>query len=407
MKNKRLIILLIFVLIFPSSLFATSTNTFKLGQFEMGSLKLIYNDASINTYKAYGTHYVAVSDLKQFGLNIGYTPATKTTSISLPSTTPTTTTSPALSIKNMSFSNYTGTVQVGNLQTQSLACEGRVFIPLAALGQFGSLSITDNTCTFFPSSELLIAATETSLENFYNEDLQVTLLDIYWQDEAIINTSTYLLRAGEVLPRTPAITDEDAIYIATVIQSAVGQNINYTKRSYLGQLNKPLLQKYSRMKNGTFLDDYGDTITLDKIIWAEDTVNQKNLSSPTQYLVWTNINEQGTYIFEGSKNNWTLIKYFICSTGRDRTPTPKGKFALTRKVPSFGQDKGYCCKHAFGFIGTTYLYHSIIFDKTGSYLLENKGVLGRKASEGCIRFSVEHAKWFYDSMIPGTTVYIS
>ena len=68
---------------------------------------------------------------------------------------------------------------------------------------------------------------------------------------------------------------------------------------------------------------------------------------------------------------------------------------------------GIICKYAFGFIGTTYLYHSIIYDKTGTYLLENKGVLGKKASDGCIRFSVEHAKWFYDNMISGTTVYIS
>ena len=94
-------------------------------------------------------------------------------------------------------------------------------------------------------------------------------------------------------------------------------------------------------------------------------------------------------------------------TERDSTPTPTGTFALTYKVPSFGQNKGYCCKYAFGFIGTNYLYHSIIFDRTGTYLLEGKGVLGKKASQGCIRFSAENAKWFYDHLISGSTVYIS
>ena len=407
MKSKRLIILLVIVLIFPYSLLAASTTSYKLGQFEMGTIQLVYDDVSINTYKAYGTHYVAVTDLIQLGLNIDYNHATKTTSISLPETSLVTPTSAALSITNKSFTNYTGTVQIGHFRTQSLSCENHVFIPLAALRQLGTLSFTENTCIFSPTPEVPVVATETSLKSFYDEPLQVTLLDIYWQDEAILNTSTYMLNPNEVLPRTPSVIEQDAIYIATIIQSATGEQLHYVNNSYLGQLNEPLLKKYARIKNGTFLDDYGDPIALDKIIWVEDTINSKNLSSPTQYLVWTRIDEQSTYIFEGSENNWTLIKHFICSTGRDHTPTPKGKFALTRKVPSFGQDKGYCCKHAFGFIGTTYLYHSIIFDKTGSYLLENKGVLGKKASEGCIRFSVENAKWFYDHMIPGTTVYIS
>lgn len=143
------------------------------------------------------------------------------------------------------------------------------------------------------------------------------------------------------------------------------------------------------------------------VIWAEDTVNTKNLHSTTPYLVWTNIASQKTYIFEGSQGHWQLIKHFVCSTGRDHTPTPKGEFQLTRKVPYFGVEKGYRCKNAFGFIGTTYLYHSIIFDKSGSYLLEDKGVLGTKASEGCIRFSVENSEWFYNNMVSGTKVWIN
>ena len=152
---------------------------------------------------------------------------------------------------------------------------------------------------------------------------------------------------------------------------------------------------------------FGDYIEVDKIAAAEKFVNDKGLSSPTKYLIWTSIAEQRTYIFTGSKQNWKLYKTFICSTGKTKTPTPTGTYALTYKVPSFGQNKGYCCKYAFGFIGTTYLYHSIIFDKTGTYLLENKGVLGQKASDGCIRFSPDNAKWFYDNMITKSTVYIN
>lgn len=406
MKKKRLVILLVLMLLIPKSLLAATNSNYNLGQLENVQLKLVYRDVSINTYKAYGTNYIAVADLRQLGSSVAYLDDLTTLSISAPLKYQTTTSS-AISITPGSFTFYNGTVQFGNLQTQCLSSNGRTFIPLATLSQFGTLSITDNICTFIPGSEPPVLATESSLTNLYHAPVEITLLDIYWNSEATILTSTYTLAPNESITRTPQIKDENSLHMATLVQHLESEGINYTNNSYLGQLNTPLMQKYSRFEQGVFLDDYGDPIDIESIIWAEDTINSKNLSSPTPYLVWTNISQQRTYIFQGSTNNWTLIKHFICSTGRDRTPTPTGKYALTYKVPSFGQNKGYMCKYAFGFIGTTYLYHSIIYDKTGTYLLENKGVLGKKASDGCIRFSVDYAKWFYDNMIPGTTVYIS
>lgn len=406
MKKKRLVILLVLMLLIPNSLLAAANSNYKLGQLENGQLKLVYKDVSINTYKAYGTNYIAVADLRQLGSSVTYLNDLATLSISAPLKYQTTTSS-ATSITPGSFTFYNGTVQFGNLQTQCLSSNGRTFIPLATLNQFGTLSISDNICTFIPGNEPPVLATENSLTNLYHTPVEITLLDIYWNSEAILLTSTYTLAPNESITRIPEVKDENSLHIATLVQHLEGEGINYTNNSYLGQLNAPLMQKYSRFEEGTFLEDYGDPIDIESIIWAEDTINSKNLSSPTPYLVWTNISQQRTYIFQGSTNNWTLIKHFVCSTGKDRTPTPTGKYALTYKVPSFGQNKGYMCKYAFGFIGTTYLYHSIIYDKTGTYLLENKGVLGKKASDGCIRFSVDHAKWFYDNMIPGTTVYIS
>jgi len=388
-----------------SLLFAANSN-YSLGQLENGLLKLVYGDVSINTYRAYDTHYIAVADLKGLGSSITYLEDSKDLSISAPLKHPPTPSSNTAFTPGP-FSLYNGTVQFGNLQTQCLTSNGRTFVPLASLGQFGDLLISGETCTFIPLNEPPVLATETTLTNLYTEPLEITVLDIYWNTEATALTSTYTLGANESISRTPQLTDDNSLHIATLVQHLEGEGIHYTNNSYLGQLNPSLMQKYSRFEQRTFLEDYGDPINIEDIVWAEDIINSKNLSSPTPYLVWTNTSQQSTYIFQGSTNNWVLIKHFICSTGKDRTPTPTGKYALTYKVPSFGQNKGYMCKYAFGFIGTSYLYHSIIYDKTGTYLLENKGVLGKKASDGCIRFSVDHAKWFYDHMISGTTVYIS
>lgn len=405
MTKKRLVLLLVFILIFPTTLWAKPNSTYVLGTLQNGTLKLVYEDVSINTYKAYDTNYVAVADLKKLGCVI--TSSNNSINISAPLKTSIATSS-AITVKLSPFTFYGGNVQLGNMITQTISCDGRTFVPLAALRQFGTLTISGDTCTFIPGERLPIVATETKLKSFSSEPLQVSLLDIYWKGEAILKESSYTLDAGQVIERAPQVNDKNALYIATVVQSAMGNDIHYSNSSYLGQLDKTLLKEYTRKQEAArLINNFGDPISLEKLNWVESTINSKNLSSPTKYLVWTKIDEQRTYIFEGSKNNWKLIKCFICSTGRDYTPTPKGTFSLTYKVPSFGQNKGYCCKYAFGFIGTNYLYHSIIYDKTGSYLLENKGVLGQKASQGCIRFSVEHAKWFYDNLIPKSTVYIS
>lgn len=139
----------------------------------------------------------------------------------------------------------------------------------------------------------------------------------------------------------------------------------------------------------------------------EQYVNKLNLSSRTSYLVWTDLYRQRTYVFTGSQNNWTLVRSMLSSTGRDITPTPRGRYTLNNRVSSFGQGNGYLAKNAYAFIGSKYLYHSVLFDSRGKYLLEGRGVLGTKASQGCIRFSPEDSEWFYKTMPVGTAILIN
>ncbi len=399
-----------FILVMPTTLHASFNPTYVLGKLTPGKYKVVYGANTVNTYAAFNTNYIAVADLQLLGCNVGYDNATKTVTVSKPNKQAPATTSPAVNVQLGDFKINAGLIKVGYLNSQSIECNGRTFIPLATLGQFGSLSYNGDTCLFYPREECPVTATLSNIKNFSNETLTVTVLDIYWANKKpVTKEATYTVPAGESLGRSTTVA-EGSEYLASVVQSALGETIQYYNRSQLGQLNVPLLNAYEDVKyqkSIVYTNDYGDKISTQKVAAVEKYVNDKGLSSSTKYLVWTNIEEQYTYIFQGSKGNWKLIKAFLCSTGKNSTPTPPGTYQLTRKVPSFGQDKGYCCKYAFGFIGTSYLYHSIIYDKTGSYLLENKGVLGRKASDGCIRFSTEHAKWFYDTMISGTTVYIT
>lgn len=402
-----LLLLLTFCTILPAPACAnTLSSSYPLGQLTPSALKLTFEDVTLNTYEAYGIHYVATAELKQLGFHLNYIPESKIVNIMPPSVWGKTTTSAVLKADPSSYTFFNGEVYLGNFKTQCLVSQNSTFIPVGALNDLGNLILKDNACTFVPGNPPPVKATEKEVINLTDTPVTVTLLDIYFTDHLLSTSSTYTLASGETAARHLSM-NENALHITTLIQSVKGDGISYINNGYRGQVNIPLIQKYLYFKDRTFLDDYGDDITPEQVLSAENFINSKNLSSPSSYLVWTNLKDQRTYIFTGYQNNWHLLKYFWCSTGLDRTPTPKGTFSLLHKVPSFGQAKGYCCKYAFSFIGTQYLYHSIIYDKTGTYLLENKGVLGRKASQGCIRFSTDHAKWFYDTMTSGTTVYIN
>ncbi|WP_058485712.1 L,D-transpeptidase family protein [Defluviitalea phaphyphila] len=135
----------------------------------------------------------------------------------------------------------------------------------------------------------------------------------------------------------------------------------------------------------------------------EAYVNIKDFKSNTDYFVWTDLDRQITHVFKKENNSWKLVRSMLCSTGKNITPTPRGFFTIKARGAYFGD--GYMCKNWVQIWGD-YLYHSVIMDATGTYILENN-VLGKRASHGCIRFSLENSKWFYDTIPRDTTVWIN
>lgn len=136
----------------------------------------------------------------------------------------------------------------------------------------------------------------------------------------------------------------------------------------------------------------------------EDTINQFDITSNTNYLVFVNIAEQKTYVYEGSKNDWTLDKTFTCSTGIEGKETPVGVFTVQNRAPWFFSPKyGQGGKYYVQFMGN-YLFHSIPFDSDKTTVSDP--TLGVPASHGCIRLSVEDSKWLYDNVQNGSKIII-
>ena len=136
----------------------------------------------------------------------------------------------------------------------------------------------------------------------------------------------------------------------------------------------------------------------------EDTINQFDITSNTNYLVFVNIAEQKTYVYEGSKNDWTLAKTFTCSTGIEGKETPVGVFTVQNRAPWFFSPKyGQGGKYYVQFMGN-YLFHSIPFNSDKTTISDP--TLGVPASHGCIRLSVEDSKWLYDNVQNGSKIII-
>ncbi len=145
---------------------------------------------------------------------------------------------------------------------------------------------------------------------------------------------------------------------------------------------------------GVYRSDYNTTTT--------QLVNSKELKSDTEYLIYVELNKFRTNVFKKKGNQWSLVKSYICSIGKSSTPTIKGTFKVGIKGPYFGVEHGYKCYY-YTQIKGNYLFHSIIYNLNGTV---RDGRLGMRISDGCIRLAKENAKWIYDNVPKGSTIYI-
>ena len=128
----------------------------------------------------------------------------------------------------------------------------------------------------------------------------------------------------------------------------------------------------------------------------------QNMGSQTEYLMMINNSACRLFIFQGSKGNWTPLFDWACSPGKDSTPTVRGNYKVAARGLHFGEDKGYTCYYWTQFYGD-YLFHSILYYPGSMNPMEPW--LGQRLSHGCVRLSIENARWIYDRIPRGTKVY--
>ncbi len=145
------------------------------------------------------------------------------------------------------------------------------------------------------------------------------------------------------------------------------------------------------------------TEALAKSIYDERTIFLDNNTS-NSYKVEVNVPYQEVYVY---KNN-DLIKTMVCSTGIESKPTPMGYYYMDGKGKYFFSEKyGQGGYYWMNFLDNIYLFHSVPVDYNKNIIKNEAQKLGEKASHGCVRLSMNDAKWLY-SNVPAkdTLVYI-
>ena len=129
------------------------------------------------------------------------------------------------------------------------------------------------------------------------------------------------------------------------------------------------------------------------------------------YEVKVSTDDQRVYVYGLDDNNeyTVLVKKMKCSTGRNATPTPKGTYqATTGPGARWHYFKKYKCWAQYAYyIEGDIMFHSVLYNqKDGPVTQSSVNNLGSKASHGCVRLSVEDAKWLYQNCPKGTKVVV-
>lgn len=139
---------------------------------------------------------------------------------------------------------------------------------------------------------------------------------------------------------------------------------------------------------------------------SSETIPYPNLPEYNQIWVDVSVKAQRVYIMNGNHRLYTMY----CSTGTQSEPTPLGRYEIqsqrgnTFYNPKTSMGANYWVSFKDNGV---YLFHSVPIDENGNYIETEAEKLGTQTgSHGCIRLSVQDAKWFFENIKTGTPVFI-
>ncbi len=372
-----------------------------------------------------------------------------------------------LPLKDQAVNLSNQIIYIGPLRTYAIEAGGQILVPLDALKVLWQ--IDKHQGPFFTNHSWhkindFVKVDEEKITNISQIPLSLDLLHIFWDGKDFVDhyEMGYTLMPGEGKDKYPKYFETDGEYMTTLIMQINGLPTQCQSSLLYGQKNNQIFIRYENEKRrqyltklfpafrimGTMRYSVGPFKEKEKVeIWRsektyyyivkdkdgkkiripwnsiilegdpgslnpkvaakdiEDFVSLNEITSDTDYVIWTDLYRQRTYVLKKRDSGWHLEKTFVCSTGKVNNATPTGLFKIEYSIPYFGVDKNFRCKNALVFF-SSYMYHSILFDKSGTYIKSGQYDLGRKVSHGCIRLSEKDSAWLYKNIPIGTAVWI-
>jgi len=136
--------------------------------------------------------------------------------------------------------------------------------------------------------------------------------------------------------------------------------------------------------------------------------NAKKALKP--YVLKVSVADQRVYAYAPDRNGeyTDLVRTMKCSTGRKGTPTPTGTFTDTAPGARWHFFKKFNCWAQYAFyIQGDIMFHSVLYNQKGGKVTQSSvNHLGSRASHGCVRLSVEDAKWIWNNCPASTKVVV-
>ena len=168
--------------------------------------------------------------------------------------------------------------------------------------------------------------------------------------------------------------------------------------------NTELLTDVEKPEDMTTTENLVEDVT--ESVDNTELIAETEEEDPLPYYIKINRQQNVITVYEKDETGeYTIpIKAILCSTGLYNA-TPKGVFHLSNKYIWRELNGGVYGQYASRITGGV-LFHSVPYaSKNKSTLYWDKyNKLGQQASMGCVRLTVEDAKWIYDNCPSGTAV---
>lgn len=160
----------------------------------------------------------------------------------------------------------------------------------------------------------------------------------------------------------------------------------------------------------------------DSLLVSEEPVSSEEVSSETRkevtlefpYFIEIDKGAQICTIFTTNEEGKyeKVVRKIPISSGVELGKLPDGyyksKDTKHRWQTMFSLNAPIYCQYTTRITGN-FLFHSLPYRKNGNPASLNAAAynkLGTRASGGCIRMTVENAKWIYENINPGTTIHV-